>query len=509
MIKNTLIAAMFGLITWLFLGYQAIDKENTLVIGGPFEFTSQDLSKDGYIYARMQVAESLFEVQPHGALKPKLATSWRVSEDGLQWTFPIRSDVNFHNGERLTADSIIFSLTHAMTKPGVLNQVPFKRVYSHDNQVVVELLEPYRPLVSVLAHYSAAILAPSSFDDEGNVVDILGTGPYRASVIAPPHKLNVRRFEGYWGAVPMIEEVHYLTGHRAESRALQAQSGQADLIYTLDPASIDLLQASDNLDVHSESIPRTVLLKFNNEHRFLNNKETRQAISLAIDREGISNHIVRVPGSEAYQLFPPSLADWHLDYEDTPQRNLEKSRLLLEQQGWNLNSEQILERDGERFALKLVTYADRPELTVISTAIQAQLRELGIDIDVSVDNSSAIPAGHHDGSLEIALVARNYGTISDPLAILMDDTKSFKGSDWGQMNWSSKDLDTTLHNMMLSDDEGYKPLAQEAAKILADEMPLIPVVFYTQQVSINKRVQNFKFDPFENNYRVSEMYFAQ
>lgn len=77
------------------------------------------------------------------------------------------------------------------------------------------------------------------------------------------------------------------------------------------------------------------------------------------------------------------------------------------------------------------------------------------------------------------------------------------------MNWSSQELDRVLGEMMLSDDASYRELTQQASTILADEMPVIPVVFYTQQVSVNERVQNFQFDPFENNYRVSEMYFAQ
>ncbi|GAM78081.1 oligopeptide ABC transporter [Vibrio ishigakensis] len=429
--KNVFFALSVGLFAWLFLGYQAIDKDNTLVIGGPFEFTSQDLSKDGYIYTRLQVAESLYEVQPDGALKPKLAKSSEVSNDGLIWRFKIRDGVRFHNCQLLDADSVVTSLNYALQKPGVLNQIPLKHLYVEQETVVLELSEPFRPLLSVLSHFSAAILAPQSFDAEGQVVDIQGTGPYRASVIAPPHKLNVRKFAGYWGEAPIIEEVHYLTGHRAESRALQAQSGQADLIYTLDPASIDLLNRAENLRVHSESIPRTVLLKLNNEHRFLDSEQTRQAISLALDRTGISQHIVRVENSEAYQLFPPALSDWHLEDFNTKDRNLDKASALLKSQGWVLNSDNLLQRDGEVFGLTLVTYADRPELTVIATAIQAQLREVGIAIEVSVDNSSAIPSKHHDQTLELALVARNFGTISDPLAILVDDAKTHKGSDWG------------------------------------------------------------------------------
>jgi peptide/nickel transport system substrate-binding protein len=62
--------------------------------------------------------------------------------------------------------------------------------------------------------------------------------------------------------------------------------------------------------------------------------------------------------------------------------------------------------------------------------------------------------------------------------------------------------------MMTAQGKDYTSLSQQAAAILAQEMPLIPVVFYTQQVAVNKRVNNFVFDPLENNYRASEMSFA-
>ncbi|MDR9828729.1 ABC transporter substrate-binding protein [Vibrio sp. FNV 38] len=497
----------FILLGWLLLGYQPIEEDQTLRIAGPFEFTSEDLSKDGFIYTRMQVAESLFEVSADGQLSPKLATAFHQSNDALTWHFPIRPGVEFHDGELLTAESVVFSLTQALKKPGVLHQLPIDNLYAQGNNLVIELNEPYKPIVSVLGHFSAAILSPNSFNESGNVVNIRGTGPYRVSLLAPPHKINVEKFESYWGEPPGIKEVHYLTGHRAESRALQAQSNQADLVYTLDPASLDLLQRADNLVIHSESIPRTVLIKLNNEHPFLNNIQTRRAISLALDRKGISEHVIRVPDSEAYQLFPPSISQWHLKTENITKRNLSDAKQLLADLDWKLNSDGILEREGEAFRLNLVTYADRPELTTIATAIQAQLREVGIDIQIIVDNSSSIPSRHHDNTLEMALIARNYGTISDPLALLVDDTMTHAGRDWGPMNWSSVELNNTLEAMMACEEQEYFALAQQAAQYLADEMPMIPVVFYTQQVAINKRVKNFQFDPFENNYRVSEMYF--
>lgn len=515
MMKKTLILAVLlgvGGITAA-LWKPAASPATSLAISGPFEFNSQDLSKDGFVFSRLQVVESLVGINQQAEPFPLLAQSWTQSEDGLSWTFVLRPHVTFHDGTPLTADAAAQSLKLALTKPGVIRQVPIESVTSTSGQIVIHLQSPYRALPAVLAHYSTAIMAPGSLDASGKVVHLIGTGPYQIDQLQAPHKARVTRFAQYWGTPATIDSVEYLAGHRSESRALLAQSGQADLVYTLDPISISALESTPDLDLHIESMPRTVLVKLNNAHPLLNSRSVRQALSLALDREGIARSVLRLPGSEAYQLFSPALGVWHL--ENPPdnqaaaeQRNLALARQLLNQQGWQMNPQGLLERDGQVFRLQLVTYADRPELPLIATALQAQWRELGIDVQISIDNSSAIPAKHHDDSLEMALIARNFGTLADPLPLLMSDFATEKGSDWGPMHWSSDEFRSLLTRLSQESDPGqYRQLARQAAGLLADEMPLIPVTYYRQIVAVNHSVQGFSFDPFEINYRVSEMRF--
>ena len=509
MFRKGVITVGILLAIWLAAGYKPTDINQTLVVGAPFEYTSQDLSKDGYLFSRFQVTETLVEIQSNGSIRPKLATQWKVSDDRLTWRFTLRPNVRFHDETEMTADTVVLSLEKALEKPGIIHQLPLKALYAEDDEVVIELEQPYRPLPAILAHFSTAIVAPSSFEpaSERAIAILKGTGPYQIQYLAPPHKLDVEAFDHYWGQPARIKQVQYLTGHRAESRALQARSGQADIIYTLDPASISMLQQAPNVRVYSESIPRSLLLKLDNEHPYLNNIEVRRALSFALDREGIAERIIRVPGSEAYQLFPPALSDWHLKNLEG-QKSLQRARDILTEQGWTPGSDGIRVRNGERFSIGLLTYADRPELTVVATAIQAQFWDLGIEVTIYVGNSSDIPYMHHQGSLEMALVARNFAWANDPLALLLDDTRTHKGSDWGHMNWSSDTLNQLLEEMTTTFDESdYFKLSQQAATILAEEMPVIPVAFYTQQVAVNQRLKNFHFDPFEQNYRASEMYF--
>ncbi|MDC5720693.1 ABC transporter substrate-binding protein [Vibrio europaeus] len=482
------------------------ESQPALKISGPFEFSSQDLSKDGYMFTRMQVVESLVAINNKGQVEPQLAAAWSVSADDLIWTFTLRDDVIFHDGAKFDAAAAKLALENAMAKPGVIKRVPISQITAQGNQLTLELSKPYNPMLTVLAHYTVAIASPSSYNEEGIATSLSGTGPYQIEELIPPHKIHVTRYDNYWGQKANIEKVQYLAGHRAESRALLAQTGQADIVYTLDPASVSPLQQTDSVEVVRESIPRTILLKINNEHKYLNSPQTRQALSLALDRSGISQQIIRMPGSEAYQLFAPSLGAWHIEHFSQTSRDLNKAQQLLVSQGWQADEQGMLQRDGQGFVVNLTTYSDRPELPLVATAIQAQLKEIGIQVEISIDNSSAIPAKHQDGTIELGLVARNFGATVDPLALLLKDFAQHKGSDWGPTNWSSPEFSQLLNRLSATKDPAsYQQHAQQAAHILANEMPLIPITFYTQLVAVNKKVGNFAFDPFEINYRISEM----
>jgi peptide/nickel transport system substrate-binding protein len=189
-------------------------------------------------------------------------------------------------------------------------------------------------------------------------------------------------------------------------------------------------------------------------------------------------------------------------------QDLAEARRLLAELGWKPDGAGMLLRDGEPFRLRLITYADRPELSAIATAIQAQLAEIGVAAEVEITNSSAIPSGHQDGSLEMALIARNFGVIADPLGVMQLDLGT-AGSDWGAMNWQHPEVHRLLDELSVESGwDEYRRKAQHIAGLLASELPLIPITFYTEQIAVNRRLKGFRFDPFERSYHISELELA-
>ncbi|WP_411036044.1 ABC transporter substrate-binding protein [Shinella sp. BYT-45] len=277
-----------------------------LKIAGPWEIAGIDPAQTGYIFSRLQVAETLVTADRQGRLVPGLAESWNVSGDGLAWRFTLRRDALFHDGSPVTADAAAASLNRALAGVGVLSQAPVAGIESDGQDVVIRLEKPFSALPAYLVHFSTIVLAPSSFDAAGRVTGIVGTGPYKVKRLTPPARLEMEASESWWGGKPGIAEVSYLAVGQGETRAVMAESGEADLVFSMLPVSVDRLKADPKLDVQIATIPRTRLLKLNAASPFFDEVEERQAVSLALDRAGIAKVILRNPALAATQLFPPA-----------------------------------------------------------------------------------------------------------------------------------------------------------------------------------------------------------
>ncbi|QMR41594.1 ABC transporter substrate-binding protein [Klebsiella aerogenes] len=506
---RALLMSLFAFALFLSQGCTDADK-NEIVISGPFEAVSLAPEKAGYLFTRMQMMETLLNVEPDGSIVAGLAESWHHSNDGLTWTFNLRTNVKFHDGSLMDADSVVKSLSVAFAKPTPVDTQLIGSIKKQDEHtVVITLTHPYPPFPAVLTNSVTGILAPASYDKTGEVIALIGTGPYKLSKFMPPHEIRGTHFDDYYAEKAKIKHVIYVTGHRPESRSLMLEGGDADIVFNLDPASVERLSHNPDLFVDSTSIPRTILVKLNLANPELSDLKVRQALSLAVDRQGIAEGIMHTPGAEANQIFAPALQPWHVKGLAPITRNLEKASQLLDQAGWVKGAQGIRIKDGHPLHLKLITYANRPELIVIATALQAQWKEVGAEVDVVMENASAIPAGHADGSLEMALIARNFALVPDPMATLLSDFSSIQGGDWGPMNWNNPTVFSDLKAMsqMAPGTPEFAQRASQLSQAITDDIPMIPITYYIQQTGVSQRVQGFRFDPYERSFNTAVMHF--
>jgi peptide/nickel transport system substrate-binding protein len=387
----------------------------------------------------------------------------------------------------------------------VLGAAPIAGIDAETGAVSIRLARPFAPLLALLSHSSTQVLAPASFGADGTVRAIIGSGPYRVTELAPPQHFAVEAFDGWHGARPAVTRAEYLSVGRAEMRALMAEAGQAQLAYGLDPGSIARLQRGRAVAVHAVTVPRTTLLKLNASHPLLADARVRRALALALDRRGIASAILRDPSLAAGQLFPPALPGWHDPRLPALAYDPAAACGLLAEAGFRPDADGVLQRGPDRLALTLRTFPDRPELPVIAAAIQEQWRQVGVTVRVAVGNSSDIPFGHRDGTLEVGLLARNFGVVPDAFGAVAQDF-AVQGGDWGPMRWSSPAVTAALAALP-STPEGPRAeaLRRQVADTLHDAMPLIPVVWYRQTLAASPRLAGVSIDPFERSYRLTQL----
>lgn len=499
--------------------------DRTVRVIGPWELSSLDPLRGGYLFARMQVAETLVDYDAQARPVPGLASRWQVSGDGLVWRFALRKGARFHDGSPVSARDVVNALRRALHPAGVLGQAPIAAIDAVTDAAIdaatgaqsgavvqIRLRRPFPALPALLSHSSTQILAPASFGADGAVRAIVGSGPYRIVTLEPPQRFSVAAFDGWQGPAPAVRRASYLAVGRAEMRALMAEAGQAELAYGLDPGSVARLRRGDAVRVHQQPIPRTTALKLNAGHPLLADPRARQALSLALDRRGIAQAVLREPSLAATQLFPPALAGWHRADLQGLAHDPVRARALLAELGWRPGTDGVLARDGKRFALTLQTFPDRPELPVVAAAIQEQLRLVGVQIRVAVGNSSEIPLGHRDGTLEMGLIARNYGAVPDAFGTIAQDfgaadgTDGKGGGDWGAMGWSSPTLKRALAAMSSTSDAARaQALREQIAGALHEGLPLVPVLWYQQTLAASPHLAGVSIDPFERSYRLTEL----
>ncbi|RPE71253.1 peptide/nickel transport system substrate-binding protein [Pacificibacter maritimus] len=485
------------------------EPKTSVTVAAPWEIASYDPTVAGFVIQALQVMENLVDADETGALRPALATKWDMSDDGLTWTFTLRDGVTFHDGSAFNAQAAASALNRAWKQPGVLQKAPITAIKADAGKIIITVSESFTALPSLMAHATTIIPAPSAFDAEGTPSALIGTGPFSVSAFTPPQSISLARNEAYWGENATLETATYLAAGRAETRALLAESGDADVVFTLDPSGFSHLQHVDSIETAAVAIPRVVVLKVNAGHAFFDDARARKALSLAIPREGIAKAITRFPDSAATQLFPPVLHDWHSQDLAPLKTVLEQAKALLADLGWAMGEDGILMRDGERFSIQLRTFPDRPELPLIAAALQDTWRELGIEVDVSVSNYSEIPAGHKDGSLHVALFARNYGLTPDPIGTILQDFGP-NGGDWGAMGWTNDEAAKALQVIASTADPDLRQESiAKVAGILYQDLPVIPVAWYQHTVSINKDLGGVIIDPLQRSYGLSTMFWNE
>lgn len=327
---------------------------------------------DEVVYAN--IFEGLTRFGPDGSINPGLAESWAVSEDGLTYTFTLRSGVKYHDGSDFDANDVLFSLDRARAEESTNAQ---KALFAGISAVEVvdpltvslTLSEPNGNLPFNLAWGDAVILAEESVDAAKTAP--VGTGPFKFDNWVQGDRIEILRNPDYWGAPAKLSKAtfKFISEPTAAFAALMAGDVDAFPVFPA-PENLALFDADPRFQVVVGSTEGETILSTNNQQPPLDNPLVRQAIAHAIDRSAIIDGAMFGYGTPIGSHFAPHHPDY-VDLTSNSPYDPEKAKALLAEAGL---------ADGFETTLKLPppAYARRG-----GEIIAAQLREVGITAEIS------------------------------------------------------------------------------------------------------------------------------
>ncbi|MCG3208869.1 MAG: HTH-type transcriptional regulator SgrR [Anaerolineae bacterium] len=324
------------------------------------------------------VLETLTAYDDNLNLIPWLAESWSRSDDGLTWTFKLRQGVKFHNGREMTAADVKWSfdrlLDPATGAGNAANVGPAGTQINVIDDYTVEIVhpEPVGILPQTLAFNKAsAIIAKESVNDEGIIVQAIGTGPFKIADIEGTTKIRLEKNPDYWQkGLPYLDAVEIAPIPDDTVRETALRSGEVDWVLAIAPQNYDSLNADPNVVVSTVPQLSYDYIGLNLTREPLSDQRVRQAIAYALDREqlaeaGYFGLAVPVQGPTG----PGS--PWYFDYAPYD-RDVEKAKALLADAGYP---------DG--FQMELLPTVQYGETVRAAQVLQQQLAEIGIETTIN------------------------------------------------------------------------------------------------------------------------------
>jgi peptide/nickel transport system substrate-binding protein len=337
----------------------------------PTVSTSQEIARVMY----HNVFEGLVRVDRTGAIVPALAESWSVSDDGLVWTFELRSPVKFHDGSDFGADDVLAKFERATDPDSTHTHKEYyeaiDEVSAEGDQVTFRLSRPNSALLYNLARPDSIIFPAGS--EESQRSNPVGTGPFRFVEWVAGSEVRLERFDDYYvEGVPYLDAVTFRIIGDPNARFAALQAGDIDMIgVALSPETALQAEGDPNLKLTSGSNTTEITMALNNTREPLNDPLVRQAITHAIDKQAIVEGANFGFGTVIATHATPVEPYW-TDVEPYPY-DPERARELLAEAGY---------ADGLnlRFELPEPYNIERTAGQVIAQ----QLTEVGIEVDLSV-----------------------------------------------------------------------------------------------------------------------------
>jgi len=457
---------------------------NFALAGNPDTLDPQKTAGTLTFQTLKSVYDTLAEPDMSGKIVPALAERWEVSGDALTWTFNLRKDVVFHNGDKLTAQDVKATFDRIMDKAtaspkakefGAITAIETPDDYT----VVLKLKEPASPLLAALASGWGAIL-PKRLIDSGHDFGAqpVGTGPFELKKWVRDSQIVLEKNKNYW--MKDLPKLDQIIMNIIPERAVAVQgliSGQLDVAYVIDIDDLPVLEASPDVKIEKSMTALILVMSINCSNPVLQDLRVRQAINYAIDKQKVLD--VAYNSGKPIGTFMDYGNAYYKDFTGLYPYDPEKARKLLAEAGVGQDKvfELFLPQNYEMHVKAGEMYQD-------------MLAKVGLNVKIKlVDWSTWISDVYRDAKYDLTVIGHT-GKL-DP-----DGTLAGYGTQSRYVKWiNPRAAELIEEARKVSGFENRKKLYDEVLKIMAEEVPFMYLGTSFRYTATRKNVSDFRMVP--------------
>ena len=458
---------------------------NELVVG-----IAQDLDdsldphktvKAGTREVMFNVFEGLMKPTPDGDLTPAIAEKYEVSEDRRTYTFHLREGVQFHNGETVTAEDVVYSIQRcaAATETGIVQVEAFSVIQDiktpDDKTVAITISEPSNEFIS----YMTTAILPADYDKQDTAP--VGTGPFKFVSRTAQDSVVLEKFDGYWGTPALLDKVTLKIMENADSLMMSLQSGAIDLCAHLTSTQVAQLEKDFNVAEGTMNLVQAMYL--NNAEKPFDDVRVRQALCYAVDKQAIIDIAFdgygSPIGSSMYPAFGKYFDDSLTNYYT---KDVDKAKALLADAGYPNGFEMTI----------TVPSNYKPHMDTAEVLVQ-QLAQIGVNATIEpIEWESWVSDVYAGRQFQSTVVGVDASTMT-ARALLERFT-----SDYGKnfINYNNAEYDALFQQTLTAyDDAEQTAIYKQMLANLTENAANVYIQDLADLVAVRKGVEGVTFYP--------------
>ncbi len=462
------------------------DKEvkDTLVYAQSSELRTLDPQMHTDIYSRRVLAnifDRLVEKNIDLEIVPGLATDWEYLDETTV-LFNLRKGVLFHNGAELTSEDVKYSIDRARKSPmiGVLFNLISEIETPDSYTVIIKTEKPFGALLHHLSHMGASIVNKEYYENTKEIaLNPMGTGAYKMIEWKAGDMVILEAHDKYYLGEAPTKYIHVRNVPEGNSRVIGLETGEIDISTDIDSALRVSVLKDKNLTLHEVTSLGVSYLGLNTTRGPLQNKKVRQAIALGVNREEIIETIMMGAVSKANGLLGPGVFGYS-EEATTFGYDPEKAKQLLKEAGYENGFDMLITTSGSETNAQL------------ATVIQAQLKEIGINLSIEQIEWGAFLNLTAKGETDLYLMGWSNSSGDADYGFTPMLHSSMKGDGGNRSFFDNKEFDTLLEAGQIELDENKrKAIYAKAQNIMNEEVPIYPTYFSAASAGVSNKVRGY------------------